>query len=38
MALFHCVASAAVVLEAAGGLWVIIYRSERGDKASVAGC
>lgn len=28
---FHCAASAAVVLEASGGLWVIIYRSGGGE-------
>lgn len=38
MAPFHCVASTAVVLEASGGLWVIIYRSGWEDKACVAGC
>lgn len=35
---FYCVTSAAVTLEASGGLWVIIYRSGGGDKARVADC
>lgn len=38
MALFHCVTSTAVALEASGGLWVIIYRSGGGDKAHGADC